>query len=177
VKPNNTSSTAWEHYAFCPKCGAQVTTSPSNPFECHSCDFTQYFNPSIGVVGILTDQEGQCLVLVRKKDPGKGKFGLPGGFADFEESAEEALFREIKEETGLEAKDFKYVCSDINPYAYKDILYHVIDLFYQCSVPSFDSIQIQKSEIADFKVCRPDISIFENMAFPSNRRALERIFA
>jgi len=51
---------------------------------------------------ILIDDK---LVLVRRgNDPFKGKYALPGGFVEFGETTEEAVRREIMEETGLRTK-------------------------------------------------------------------------
>lgn len=49
-------------------------------------------------------EEGTISVLLikRKYDPFKGKWAIPGGFVHNEESLEEAVERELKEETGVE---------------------------------------------------------------------------
>ena len=39
-----------------------------------------------------------------------GKYTLPGGHIELGESAEKALKREVKEETGLNAYDIKFIC-------------------------------------------------------------------
>ncbi len=43
------------------------------------------------------------IVLIKRKNPPFG-FALPGGFVDYGESVEEALIREMKEETNLNVK-------------------------------------------------------------------------
>lgn len=47
------------------------------------------------------DEGLQVLLIKRKHEPFKGKWAFPGGFIDMEETAEEAVSRELKEETGL----------------------------------------------------------------------------
>ncbi|MFL5754010.1 MAG: NUDIX domain-containing protein [Bacteroidia bacterium] len=42
------------------------------------------------------------LLIKRKKDPYKGKWAIPGGFMEVDESPEDAVCRELKEETGIE---------------------------------------------------------------------------
>ncbi len=42
------------------------------------------------------------LLIQRKDEPFKNKWALPGGFVEENETAEEAAYRELKEETDLE---------------------------------------------------------------------------
>ncbi|WMW24281.1 NUDIX hydrolase [Methanolobus sediminis] len=43
----------------------------------------------------------QIVLIERKNAPFQGKFALPGGFVDIGETTEEAVVREVLEETGL----------------------------------------------------------------------------
>lgn len=45
----------------------------------------------------------EILLIKRKEDPFQGKWALPGGFMEMEESLEEAARRELEEETGIKA--------------------------------------------------------------------------
>ena len=55
-------------------------------------------------VDALVFKENNILLVKRGKDPFKGKWALPGGFIDEEETAEQACRREVKEETSLEVQ-------------------------------------------------------------------------
>ena len=43
----------------------------------------------------------QVLLILRKHDPCADCWALPGGFVDMEETSEEAAYRELEEETGI----------------------------------------------------------------------------
>ena len=57
----------------------------------------------VGVSIIITDHRGGAL-LERRSD--NGMWGLPGGGVEPGESIVKAALREVKEETGLEGKEF-----------------------------------------------------------------------
>jgi len=59
-----------------------------------------YENPSLTVDGILVSPQG-ILLIRRKNQPYAGQFALPGGFVNVGERVEEAVRREMQEETGL----------------------------------------------------------------------------
>lgn len=57
-------------------------------------------HPSVGVGAVLVHQGGVLLVR-RGKEPLLGRWTIPGGTVELGETLEEALVREIHEETGL----------------------------------------------------------------------------
>jgi ADP-ribose pyrophosphatase YjhB (NUDIX family) len=119
--------------AFCGRCGAAAETqveNPGGPFRCTACGFTLFFNAASAVAAIIRREDGQALFVRRAKDPAKGKLGLPGGFVDPGENAEQALVREVREEVGLELRNLEYLSSHANRYFYAGVTYHTVDLFY-----------------------------------------------
>lgn len=56
------------------------------------------------VGGILFDARGRLLVIRRGHDPGRGLWSLPGGRVETGETDEQALIREMHEETGLDVR-------------------------------------------------------------------------
>ncbi|OPX17566.1 NUDIX hydrolase [candidate division WOR-3 bacterium 4484_100] len=64
----------------------------------------KYRNP-IPTVDIIIETE-KGIVLIKRKNPPPG-WAIPGGFIDYGESAEQAAYREAREETGLEVKDLR----------------------------------------------------------------------
>jgi len=59
--------------------------------------------PGIAVDGVII-RDKSILLIKRKNQPFKGMWALPGGFVEYGETVEEAILREVKEETGMDAK-------------------------------------------------------------------------
>jgi len=59
--------------------------------------------PIVGVGGILIES-GKILLIKRATEPNKGLWTIPGGKIKFGEKIEDALKREMLEETGLEVE-------------------------------------------------------------------------
>jgi ADP-ribose pyrophosphatase YjhB (NUDIX family) len=70
--------------------------------KCPYClrEFEEYEIPRV-TVDIIIECEGSGIVLIKRKNPPFG-WALPGGFADYGETLEDAAVREAKEETGLD---------------------------------------------------------------------------
>lgn len=60
------------------------------------------FPPVFVTVDAVVIQSGHVLVVTRKNSPGKGLWALPGGFLDSGERIQNAVVRELKEETDIE---------------------------------------------------------------------------
>jgi len=63
-----------------------------------------YPRPALTVDAVIFKHKGntcELLLIQRKNEPFKGKWALPGGFVDMDETVEEAVERELLEETGL----------------------------------------------------------------------------
>lgn len=121
-----------EVFKFCPRCAAPRL--PENvgqsPLRCAACGFTYYFGPTVAAAAFVSRPDGRVLFIRRAKDPSAGKLGVPGGFIDFGESAEEGMRREVREEVGLEIERPRFVMSFPNTYLYRDVTYLVVDLSF-----------------------------------------------
>ncbi len=69
-------------------------------------NFSVFPEPVVGA--LIFNKEGKIFLLESHK--WKGKYVIPGGHIELGESIEQALKREIKEETGLEIYDIKFIC-------------------------------------------------------------------
>ncbi|MEC9093926.1 MAG: NUDIX domain-containing protein, partial [Planctomycetota bacterium] len=88
-------------FNYCPICATESDCRGTSPFVCSQCGFHFFFPPAVAVGALICNADRDVLFLERAKEPGKGKLGLPGGFVDPGETAEQAIQREIKEEVGL----------------------------------------------------------------------------
>ncbi len=86
--------------------------------------------PLIAVDGILKfGGDENKIVLIKRKNYPKG-LALPGGFVEIGEKVEDALKREIKEETNLEIKNAKLFGVYSDPK--RDPRFHVVSCVFVC---------------------------------------------
>jgi len=95
--------------AYCSSCGSKTETRvvAKRPLSvCPSCERIFFRNPKVVVTALIEDA-GRVLLVLRDIEPGRGLWGLPGGYVDWDEHPEAALARECLEETGavVEAQD------------------------------------------------------------------------
>jgi len=64
-----------------------------------------YPNQPVVGVGAIIVCNGKILLEKRKSEPGRGKWSVPGGLVELGESTEQAVIREVKEETGLDVEN------------------------------------------------------------------------
>lgn len=131
-------------FLFCPKCGSKnFLENNEKSKKCSHCAFTYYFNSSAAVVAVIENAEGEILVATRAKDPAKDTLDLPGGFIDMHETAEEAVCREVHEETGLLITSAEYLFSIPNIYVYSGFEVHTVDMFFRCKANDFSVLKAQ----------------------------------
>jgi len=92
-----------------------------------------YKYPRITTDGAIV-KDKKILLIKRKNNPYKGKWALPGGFVEYKERVEDAVLREVFEETGLKTKirDFIGIYSDPN----RDPRGHTITIVYLLDILS-----------------------------------------
>ena len=89
--------------------------------------------PFLGV-GALIFEGGNLLLVERGKEPLKGYWSLPGGIVETGEKLEEAIRREVREETGLEVEPLSIfeIFERIIPDAEGRPEYHYVLIDYLC---------------------------------------------
>jgi ADP-ribose pyrophosphatase YjhB (NUDIX family) len=88
---------------FCPECGGRL--EPRQAFGrvrpvCPTCGYVGFRDPKVAVA-VIVAREGAILLTLRAHDPGRGLWGLPAGYMEWDERVQDAATRETLEETGL----------------------------------------------------------------------------
>ena len=88
--------------------------------------------PSVGVGGVVIHR-GRVLLIKRGKEPLQGRWVVPGGTVELGESLEEALVRELEEETAVRVRplDLLTVFDRIDRVA-EQVRYHYVIVDYLC---------------------------------------------
>jgi ADP-ribose pyrophosphatase YjhB (NUDIX family) len=93
------------YWNFCPRCGHELVLREKDDGHlrptCLHCGYVHYANPGLAVGVLVTDEQNRVCLILRGEEPRKGYWGLPAGFMEGDESAEEGAIRECEEETGL----------------------------------------------------------------------------
>jgi ADP-ribose pyrophosphatase YjhB (NUDIX family) len=134
-----------------------------------------FHNCTAAVAGIVETLRG-IILTVRNEDPKKGRLDLPGGFTDYNESLENALMREIKEELNLRISIVDYLGSFPNVYRYKNVTYFTVDAIFICKAKNLSALQ-PNEEIAGVCFTKPCDIHFSGIGFSSTRNALQHYTA
>jgi len=159
-------------FQYCPKCGSKKFnkhTEKSN--KCDSCGFVYFLNPSAAVAAFICDEDGRLLLCRRAKNPQKGTLDLPGGFVDSNETAEEALKRELQEELNVVVENTTYLFSFPNVYRYSDLDIPTLDLFFECKIDTFASIEVA-DDVASAEFYHLNDICLEEIGLNSIRKAV-----
>lgn len=93
--------------SHCSSCGSPYGEGVSGwPRTCPACGTVAYRNPLPVAVALqpVYDTQGTALVVItRTVSPARGGVALPGGYIDDREDWRQAVVRELKEETGIDA--------------------------------------------------------------------------
>jgi NAD+ diphosphatase len=162
-----------ELFRHCPRCGAARPAENVGhiPLRCPACGLVYFFNPTVAAAAFVFDPAGRALFVRREHDPARGKLGIPGGFVDVGETAEQALRREVREEVGLEIADVRFLHSCPNLYHFRDVTYPVLDLVFTTAAVAPESAR-SLDAVAGITWLRPADVNPDELAFPSIRESV-----
>lgn len=126
---------------------------------------TSVKHPLLTVDAVITTFDGNIIFIRRKNPPYKGAWAFPGGFVEYGETVEEAVIREVREETGVIIKinDLLGVYSDPG----RDPRGHMITVcFLANKIEGKLKADTDAAEVACF---RADDALKMNLAFDHHK--------
>ena len=104
-----------DEWKYCPRCRSEVTRDDQRA-SCPACGFVVYANSVPGAEAVCFDANGRVLLGRRRLQPSQGLWDLPGGFLHEGEHPEDALRREVEEETGRVPEPVEFLGMWNEPY-------------------------------------------------------------
>jgi 8-oxo-dGTP diphosphatase len=156
-------------FRFCPDCGAELPPAEAERLLSQTCDHCGaiHWRNAKPCAGALVVQNGRVLLGRRAVDPAKGAWDIPGGFLEPWELPEQAAIREVREETGLEARRLTLLTVVIDTYAGRDYTLN----HYFVAEPVGGTLQ-PADDLAELRWFAPD-ELPEEFAFPHCAQVLE----
>jgi ADP-ribose pyrophosphatase YjhB (NUDIX family) len=162
-------------HSHCSYCGAAYPPDARWPRTCTNCGETTWSNPLPVAVVLLPvatiDGEVGLVVVRRAIEPFAGELALPGGFIETGESWQEALVRELGEETGLLAAPADVRLFDVHSSynGFSLLIFGLLPIRPLETLPAFAA----NEEVSEWLVLtRP-----QPLAFPTHTEAMADFFA
>lgn len=117
----NSPNSPLKLYKFCPKCGGDFKFLGENYLKCQQCSHSYFVNQAPTAGFTVLNERNEVMLAKRKFEPKKGTWQCLGGFVGLDESFEDALAREAREELGVEIEVKGYLGSFPEVYEYGGI--------------------------------------------------------
>jgi NADH pyrophosphatase NudC (nudix superfamily) len=132
-------------FKFCPACAAPLAVRAADGRAACTCGFIHWDNP-VPVVAAIVEHEG-AVILARNKDWPEKMYGLVTGFLEKDETPEDGVKREVKEELDLDATAVHLV--GLYPFARRN------ELIIAYHVPAQGKVRLNE-ELADYRRIAPE---------------------
>ncbi|NQT96495.1 MAG: NUDIX domain-containing protein [Candidatus Marinimicrobia bacterium] len=155
---------------YCYHCGNKIDSKlEKNAIHlfCTKCKTVSYGNPDPVVSAVVVNSDREILLVLRDREPLAGKWCLPSGFAEINETIEEAALRELNEETGIDGKVIRLL----------DTVSYYSDFYGDLIWVSFEVKNVGGTLVAgdDARAARYfPLSDLPELAFPPNTKAVKR---
>lgn len=138
----------WRDHQFCGRCGGTTGLHPLERAKwCEACGIPWY--PRLAPCVIVVIRRGDRMLLARSSRVKRHFFSLIAGFVEPGENLEEAVAREVKEETGLDVSGVRYQSSQPWPFPHQLMLGFFADY-------AGGDLVLQEDEIAEADWYRPE---------------------
>lgn len=151
---------------FCSECGATVSlqaveNDSRERFVCDGCGKKHYQNPKV-LVACYVCVGDKILWIKRGIPPAQGKWAMPGGFMENDETPEEAAARELLEETGIAVSGDEMVLVSVSS------ILHIAQthLVIRCHLSDFPATT-ETEEAQDFGWFDEQSLPWQEVAFPT----------
>lgn len=114
VGPDHSDHKQLLEYSYCEAAHIEIMTATRpRAKNWHSSDYAQpkWKNPVVTISALLTNSMEELLITTRGLEPSRGDLEVPGGFLEINESLEDGVRREVKEEIGVEIANLRYFTS------------------------------------------------------------------
>jgi NAD+ diphosphatase len=130
-------------HTHCPVDGTPTVVDPGGHSTRCPADGTEHFpRTDPAVIMLVTDPDDRCLLARNAAWPGR-RVSILAGFVDPGESAEQAVIREVAEETQIKVTNVRYVGSQPWP------LPRSLMLGFRADAPAGQAIMVDAEEIAE----------------------------
>ena len=135
---------------FCRRCGASLTPNSATEYICAN-KHRIYANPDTSVNIFFLTNDNHVMMSIRGIEPFKGTLDTFGGFIDMGETAEQALAREIREETGLDESQYGtpvFLASGLFEYPFEGEPRDTLSLFFWSRITA-DATLVAADDVAE----------------------------
>jgi NAD+ diphosphatase len=133
----------YDTHTHCPLDGTPTVPAPGGHSAICPKDGSEHFpRTDPAVIMLVTDPDDRCLLARNAAWPGR-RVSILAGFVDPGESAEQAVVREVGEETGIKVKNVRYVGSQPWP------MPRSLMLGFRADAPAGQAIAVDHEELAE----------------------------
>jgi NAD+ diphosphatase len=130
-------------HTHCPVDGTPTVPGPGGHFTVCPKDGTEHFpRTDPAVIMLVTDPDDRCLLARNAAWPGR-RVSILAGFVEPGESVEQAVIREVAEETHIKVTNVRYVGSQPWP------MPRSLMLGFRAEAPAGQAIEVDREEIAE----------------------------
>ena len=156
-------------FKFCPRDGTRLEPTRIDGRDrptCPVCGFADFMHVQIGS-NTIVERDGKILLVRLNYGPRDGRWALPGGLVEGDETAEEAAIRETREETGFTVALDGLLASWMRPG------FPILVVIYRAHVLS-GTLAVAPDEASEARFFVPEeLPPLEQLAWPSTAHGLD----
>ena len=163
-------------FRHCPSCtAAPLRFEGDKAIRCGVCGFRYFHNVAVAVATVIRVGD-ELLLTERAHAPRAGTYDLPGGFVDPDETLEDAVCREVREELGLDldGRALRYLFSSTNRYPFEGTTYRTSDVYFEVRLTERPPLSFA-DDVAGAIWRTPSAALQETLSFPTVEAAMKRL--